>query len=155
MRLLLLLSIVLISSCGSTQKELIDKAIAKDPTILLQKEIPTVTIVASRKVVDSLSLPIDTMRVVKGEGISVNVFRFPTGSPCDTVLVSIAVGASTPADTIRDTVKVNVIDYSKVKEVEAKAFKNGSDSAWSKAFGMGVLVGGLIVLILSILLRKR
>ena len=145
---------LLLSGCHS-QKELIDKAIAKDPTILVQKEIPTVTIVPPKKVVDSLSLPIDTMRVMEGEGISVNVFRFPTGSPCDTVPVSIAVGASTPADTIRDTVEVNVIDYSKVKEVEAEAFKNGSDSAWSKAFGMGVLVGGLIVLILSILLRKR
>ena len=146
---------LLLSGCGSTQKELIDKAIAKDPTILVEKEIPMVTIVPPKKVTDSLSLPIDTMRVIEGEGINVNVFRFPTGSPCDSVPISIALGASTPADTIHDTVKVNVIDYSKVKEVEAEAFKNGSDSAWSKAFGMGVLVGGLIVLILSILLRKR
>jgi hypothetical protein len=145
---------LLLSGCHS-QKDLIDKAIAKDPTILVQKEIPTVTIVPPKKVTDSLSLPMDTMRVIDGHGISVNVFRFPTGSPCDTIPVSIAVGASTPADTIRDTVRVDVIDYSKVKEVEAEAFKNGSDSAWSKAFGMGLLIGGLIVLILSILLRKR
>ena len=145
MRLLLLLSIVLISSCKSTQKELIDKAIAKDPTILLQKEIPTVTIVASRKVVDSLSLPIDTMRVVKGEGISVNVFRFPTGSPCDTVLVSIAVGASTPADTIRDTVRIDVIDYSKVAEVKKKALSEGTIRGLLLGFVIGAIFASLII----------
>ena len=145
MRLLLLLSIVLISSCKSTQKELIDKAIAKDPTILLQKEIPTVTIVASRKVVDSLSLPIDTMRVVKGEGISVNVFRFPTGSPCDTVPVSIAVGASTPADTIRDTVRVDVIDYSKVAEVKKKALSEGTIRGLLLGFVIGAIFVALII----------
>ena len=145
MRLLLLLSIVLISYCKSTQKELIDKAIAKYPTILLQKEIPTVTIVASRKVVDSLSLPIDTMRVVKGEGISVNVFRFPTGSPCDTVLVSIAVGASTPADTIRDTVRIDVIDYSKVAEVKKKALSEGTIRGLLLGFVIGAIFVALII----------
>jgi hypothetical protein len=145
MRLLLLLSIVLISSCKSTQKELIDKAIAKDPTILLQKEIPTVTIVAPRKVVDSLLLPIDTMRVVEGEGISVNVFRFPTGSPCDTVPVSIAVGASTPADTIRDTVRVDIIDYSKVAEVKKKALSEGTIRGLLLGFVIGAIFASLII----------
>ena len=145
MRLLLLLSIVLISSCKSTQKELIDKAVAKDPTILLQKEIPTVTIVAPRKVVDSLLLPIDTMRVVEGEGISVNVFRFPTGSPCDTVPVSIAVGASTPADTIRDTVRVDVIDYSKVAEVKKKALSEGTIRGLLLGFVIGAIFASLII----------
>jgi hypothetical protein len=145
MRLLLLLSIVLISSCKSTQKELIDKAVAKDPTILLQKEIPTVTIVAPRKVVDSLLLPIDTMRVVEGEGISVNVFRFPTGSPCDTVPVSIAVGASTPADTIRDTVRVDIIDYSKVAEVKKKALSEGTIRGLLLGFVIGAIFASLII----------
>ena len=140
-----MLSIVLISSCKSTQKELIDKAIAKDPTILLQKEIPTVTIVAPRKVVDSLLLPIDTMRVVEGEGISVNVFRFPTGSPCDTVPVSIAVGASTPADTIRDTVRVDVIDYSKVAEVKKKALSEGTIRGLLLGFVIGAIFASLII----------
>jgi hypothetical protein len=145
MRLLLLLSIVLISSCKSTQKELIDKAVAKDPTILLQKEIPTVTIVAPRKVVDSLLLPIDTMRVVEGEGISVNVLRFPTGSPCDTVPVSIAVGASTPADTIRDTVRVDIIDYSKVAEVKKKALSEGTIRGLLLGFVIGAIFASLII----------
>ena len=145
MRLLLLLSIVLISSCKSTQKELIDKAIAKDPTILLQKEIPTVTIVAPRKVVDSLLLPTDTMRVVEGEGISVNVFRFPTGSPCDTIPVSIAVGASTPADTIRDTVRVDIIDYSKVAEVKKKALFEGTIRGLLLGFVIGAIFVALII----------
>ena len=124
---------------------MIDKAIAKDPTILLQKEIPTVTIVASRKVVDSLSLPIDTMRVVKGEGISVNVFRFPTGSPCDTVPVSIALGASTPSDTIRDTVRIDVIDYSKVSEVKKKALSEGTIRGLLLGFVIGAIFVALII----------
>jgi len=132
---------LLLSGCHS-QKDLIDKAIAKDPTILVQKEIPTVTIVAPKKVVDSLILPIDTMRVMEGEGISVNVFRFPTGSPCDTVPVSIAVGASTPADTIRDTVKVNVIDYSKVAEVKKKALTDGT----IRGLLLGFVIGAILLL---------
>ena len=135
---------LLISGCHS-QKELIDKAIAKDPTILVQKEIPTVTIVAPKKVVDSLSLPTDTMRVVEGEGISVNVFRFPTGSPCDTVPVSIAVGASTPADTIRDTVRVDVIDYSKVSEVKKKALSEGTIRGLLLGFVIGAIFASLII----------
>ena len=135
---------LLLSGCHS-QKELIDKAIAKDPTILVQKEIPTITIVAPKKVVDSLSLPIDTMRVIEGEGISVNVFRFPTGSPCDTVPVSIAVGASTPADTIRDTVEVNVIDYSKVAEVKKKALSEGTIRGLLLGFVIGAIFVALII----------
>jgi len=135
---------LLLSGCHS-QKDLIDKAIAKDPTILVQKEIPTVTIVAPKKVVDSLSLPIDTMRVIEGEGISVNVFRFPTGSPCDTVPVSIAVGASTPADTIRDTVEVNVIDYSKVAEVKKKALSEGTIRGLLLGFVIGAIFVALII----------
>ena len=135
---------LLISGCHS-QKELIDKAIAKDPTILVQKEIPTVTIVAPKKVVDSLSLPIDTMQAIKGEGISVNIFRFPTGSPCDTVPVAIAVGASTPADTIRDTVKVNVIDYSKVSEVKKKALSEGTIRGLLLGFVIGAIFASLII----------
>ena len=135
---------LLLSGCHS-QKELIDKAIAKDPTILVQKEIPTVTIVAPKKITDSLSLPIDTMRVVEGEGISVNVFRFPTGSPCDTVPVSIAVGASTPADTIRDTVRVNVIDYSKVAEVKKKALSEGTIRGLLLGFVIGAIFASLII----------
>ena len=135
---------LLLSGCHS-QKDLIDKAIAKDPTILVQKEIPTVTIVAPRKVVDSLSLPIDTMRVVKGEGISVNVFRFPTGSPCDSVPISIALGASTPADTIRDTVKVNVIDYSKVSEVKKKALTDGTIRGLLLGFVIGAIFASFII----------
>ena len=135
---------LLLSGCHS-QKDLIDKAIAKDPTILVQKEIPTVTIVAPKKITDSLSLPIDTMRVIKGEGISVNVFRFPTGSPCDTVPVSIAVGASTPADTIRDTVKVNVIDYSKVAEVKKKALSDGTIRGLLLGFVIGAIFASLII----------
>ena len=135
---------LLLSGCHS-QKELIDKAIAKDPTILVQKEIPTVTIVAPKKVTDSLSLPIDTMRVVKGEGISVNVFRFPTGSPCDSVPISIALGASTPADTIRDTVKVNVIDYSKVAEVKKKALSDGTIRGLLLGFVIGAIFVALII----------
>jgi len=135
---------LLLSGCHS-QKELIDKAIAKDPTILVQKEIPTVTIVAPKKVVDSLSLPIDTMRVIEGEGISVNVFRFPTGSPCDSVPISIALGASTPADTIRDTVKVNVIDYSKVKEVKKKALTDGTITGLLLGFVIGAIFVALII----------
>ena len=136
---------LLLSGCGSTQKELIDKAIAKDPTILVQKEIPTITIVAPKKITDSLSLPIDTMRVMEGEGISVNIFRFPTGSPCDTVPVSIAVGASTPADTIRDTVKVNVIDYSKVAEVKKKALTDGTIRGLLLGFVIGAIFASLII----------
>ena len=135
---------LLLSGCHS-QKDLIDKAIAKDPTILVQKEIPTVTIVPPKKVVDSLSLPIDTMRVIEGEGISVNVFRFPTGSPCDTVPVSIAVGASTPADTIRDTVEVNVIDYSKVAEVKKKALSEGTIRGLLLGFVIGAIFVALII----------
>ena len=135
---------LLLSGCHS-QKDLIDKAIAKDPTILVQKEIPTVTIVAPKKVVDSLSLPIDTMQAIKGEGISVNIFRFPTGSPCDTVPVSIAVGASTPADTIRDTVKVNVIDYSKVAEVKKKALSDGTIRGLLLGFVIGAIFASLII----------
>ena len=135
---------LLISGCHS-QKELIDKAIAKDPTILVQKEIPTVTIVAPKKVVDSLSLPIDTMQAIKGEGISVNIFRFPTGSPCDTVPVSIAVGASTPADTIRDTVRVDVIDYSKVAEVKKKALSDGTIRGLLLGFVIGAIFASLII----------
>ena len=135
---------LLISGCHS-QKELIDKAIAKDPTILVQKEIPTVTIVAPKKITDSLSLPIDTMRVMEGEGISVNIFRFPTGSPCDTVPVSIAVGASTPADTIRDTVEVNVIDYSKVAEVKKKALFEGTIRGLLLGFVIGAIFASLII----------
>jgi len=135
---------LLLSGCHS-QKDLIDKAIAKDPTILVQKEIPTVTIVAPKKVVDSLILPIDTMRVVEGEGISVNVFRFPTGSPCDTVPISIALGASTPADTIRDTVKVNVIDYSKVAEVKKKALTDGTIRGLLLGFVIGAIFVALII----------
>ena len=135
---------LLLSGCHS-QKDLIDKAIAKDPTILVQKEIPTVTIVAPKKVVDSLSLPIDTMQAIKGEGISVNIFRFPTGSPCDTVPVSIAVGASTPADTIRDTVKVNVIDYSKVAEVKKKALSEGTIRGLLLGFVIGAIFASLII----------
>lgn len=135
---------LLISGCHS-QKELIDKAIAKDPTILVQKEIPTVTIVAPKKVTDSLSLPIDTMRVMEGEGISVNVFRFPTGSPCDSVPVSIAVGASTPADTIRDTVRVDVIDYSKVAEVKKKALSDGTIRGLLLGFVIGAIFASLII----------
>jgi hypothetical protein len=135
---------LLLSGCHS-QKELIDKAIAKDPTILVQKEIPTITIVAPKKVVDSLSLPIDTMRAIKGEGISVNIFRFPTGSPCDTVPVSIAVGASTPADTIRDTVRVNVIDYSKVAEVKKKALSEGTIRGLLLGFVIGAIFASLII----------
>ena len=135
---------LLLSGCHS-QKDLIDKAIAKDPTILVQKEIPTVTIVAPKKVVDSLLLPIDTMRVMEGEGISVNVFRFPTGSPCDTVPVSIAVGASTPADTIRDTVRVNVIDYSKVAEVKKKALSEGTIRGLLLGFVIGAIFVALII----------
>jgi hypothetical protein len=135
---------LLLSGCHS-QKELIDKAIAKDPTILVQKEIPTVTIVAPKKVTDSLSLPIDTMRAIKGEGISVNIFRFPTGSPCDTVPVSIAVGASTPADTIRDTVRVNVIDYSKVAEVKKKALSEGTIRGLLLGFVIGAIFASLII----------
>ena len=135
---------LLLSGCHS-QKELIDKAIAKDPTILVQKEIPTVTIVAPKKITDSLSLPIDTIRVIKGEGISVNIFRFPTGSPCDTVPVSIAVGASTPADTIRDTVKVNVIDYSKVAEVKKKALSDGTIRGLLLGFVIGAIFASLII----------
>ena len=135
---------LLLSGCHS-QKDLIDKAIAKDPTILVQKEIPTVTIVAPKKVVDSLSLPIDTMQAIKGEGISVNIFRFPTGSPCDTVPVSIAVGASTPADTIRDSVKVNVIDYSKVAEVKKKALTDGTIRGLLLGFVIGAIFVALII----------
>ena len=135
---------LLLSGCHS-QKDLIDKAIAKDPTILVQKEIPTVTIVAPKKVVDSLSLPIDTMQAIKGEGISVNIFRFPTGSPCDTVPVSIAVGASTPADTIRDTVEVNVIDYSKVAEVKKKALSDGTIRGLLLGFVIGAIFASLII----------
>ena len=135
---------LLLSGCHS-QKDLIDKAIAKDPTILVQKEIPTVTIVAPKKITDSLSLPIDTIRVIKGEGISVNIFRFPTGSPCDTVPVSIAVGASTPADTIRDTVKVNVIDYSKVAEVKKKALSDGTIRGLLLGFVIGAIFASLII----------
>ena len=135
---------LLLSGCHS-QKELIDKAIAKDPTILVQKEIPTVTIVAPKKVMDSLILPIDTMRAIKGEGISVNVFRFPTGSPCDTVPVSIAVGASTPADTIRDTVRVDVIDYSKVSEVKKKALSEGTIRGLLLGFVIGAIFASLII----------
>ena len=135
---------LLLSGCHS-QKELIDKAIAKDPTILVQKEIPTVTIVAPKKVVDSLSLPIDTMQAIKGEGISVNIFRFPTGSPCDTVPVSIAVGASTPADTIRDTVRVDVIDYSKVAEVKKKALSEGTIRGLLLGFVIGAIFASLII----------
>ena len=135
---------LLLSGCHS-QKDLIDKAIAKDPTILVQKEIPTITIVAPKKVVDSLSLPIDTMQAIKGEGISVNIFRFPTGSPCDTVPVSIAVGASTPADTIRDTVKVNVIDYSKVAEVKKKALSDGTIRGLLLGFVIGAIFASLII----------
>ena len=135
---------LLLSGCHS-QKDLIDKAIAKDPTILVQKEIPTVTIVAPKKVVDSLSLPIDTMQAIKGEGISVNIFRFPTGSPCDTVPVSIAVGASTPADTIRDTVRVNVIDYSKVAEVKKKALSDGTIRGLLLGFVIGAIFASLII----------
>ena len=135
---------LLLSGCHS-QKELIDKAIAKDPTILVQKEIPTVTIVAPKKVVDSLLLPIDTMQVMEGEGINVNVFRFPTGSPCDTVPVSIAVGASTPADTIRDSVKVNVIDYSKVAEVKKKALSDGTIRGLLLGFVIGAIFASLII----------
>ena len=135
---------LLLSGCHS-QKELIDKAIAKDPTILVQKEIPTVTIVAPKKVVDSLLLPTDTMRVVEGEGISVNIFRFPTGSPCDTVPVSIALGASTPADTIRDTVRVNVIDYSKVAEVKKKALSEGTIRGLLLGFVIGAIFVALII----------
>ena len=135
---------LLLSGCHS-QKELIDKAIAKDPTILVKKEIPTITIVAPKKVMDSLILPIDTMRAIKGEGISVNVFRFPTGSPCDTVPVSIAVGASTPADTIRDTVKVNVIDYSKVAEVKKKALSEGTIRGLLLGFVIGAIFASLII----------
>ena len=135
---------LLLSGCHS-QKDLIDKAIAKDPTILVQKEIPTVTIVAPKKITDSLSLPIDTMRVMEGEGISVNIFRFPTGSPCDTVPVSIAVGASTPADTIRDTVKVNVIDYSKVAEVKKKALSDGTIRGLLLGFVIGAIFASLII----------
>ena len=135
---------LLLSGCHS-QKDLIDKAIAKDPTILVQKEIPTVTIVAPKKITDSLSLPIDTMRVMEGEGISVNVFRFPTGSPCDTVPVSIAVGASTPADTIRDTVRVNVIDYSKVAEVKKKALTDGTIRGLLLGFVIGAIFASLII----------
>jgi len=135
---------LLLSGCHS-QKDLIDKAIAKDPTILVQKEIPTVTIVAPKKVVDSLSLPIDTMRVIEGEGISVNVFRFPTGSPCDSVPISIALGASTPADTIRDTVKVNVIDYSKVAEVKKKALTDGTIRGLLLGFVIGAIFVALII----------
>ena len=135
---------LLLSGCHS-QKELIDKAIAKDPTILVQKEIPTITIVPPKKVTDSLSLPIDTMRVIKGEGISLNVFRFPTGSPCDTVPVSIAVGASTPADTIRDTVRVDVIDYSKVAEVKKKALSEGTIRGLLLGFVIGAIFVALII----------
>ena len=135
---------LLLSGCHS-QKDLIDKAIAKDPTILVQKEIPTVTIVAPKKVVDSLSLPIDTMQAIKGEGISVNIFRFPTGSPCDTVPVSIAVGASTPADTIRDTVRVDVIDYSKVAEVKKKALSEGTIRGLLLGFVIGAIFVALII----------
>ena len=135
---------LLLSGCHS-QKELIDKAIAKDPTILVQKEIPTVTIVPPKKVVDSLLLPTDTMQAIKGEGISVNVFRFPTGSPCDTVPVSIAVGASTPADTIRDSVKVNVIDYSKVAEVKKKALTDGTIRGLLLGFVIGAIFVALII----------
>ena len=135
---------LLLSGCHS-QKDLIDKAIAKDPTILVQKEIPTVTIVAPKKVVDSLSLPIDTMQAIKGEGISVNIFRFPTGSPCDTVPVSIAVGASTPADTIIDTVRVNVIDYSKVAEVKKKALSDGTIRGLLLGFVIGAIFASLII----------
>ena len=135
---------LLLSGCHS-QKDLIDKAIAKDPTILVQKEIPTVTIVAPKKVTDSLSLPIDTMQAIKGEGISVNIFRFPTGSPCDTVPVSIAVGASTPADTIRDTVRVNVIDYSKVAEVKKKALSEGTIRGLLLGFVIGAIFASLII----------
>ena len=135
---------LLLSGCHS-QKDLIDKAIAKDPTILVQKEIPTVTIVAPKKVMDSLILPIDTMQAIKGEGISVNIFRFPTGSPCDTVPVSIAVGASTPADTIRDTVRVNVIDYSKVAEVKKKALSEGTIRGLLLGFVIGAIFASLII----------
>ena len=135
---------LLLSGCHS-QKELIDKAIAKDPTILVKKEIPTITIVAPKKVMDSLILPIDTMRAIKGEGISVNVFRFPTGSPCDTVPVSIAVGASTPADTIRDTVRVDVIDYSKVSEVKKKALSEGTIRGLLLGFVIGAIFASLII----------
>jgi uncharacterized protein YceK len=135
---------LLLSGCHS-QKELIDKAIAKDPTILVQKEIPTITIVAPKKVMDSLILPIDTMRVMEGEGISLNIFRFPTGSPCDTVPVSIAVGASTPADTIRDTVRVNVIDYSKVAEVKKKALSDGTIRGLLLGFVIGAIFASLII----------
>ena len=135
---------LLLSGCHS-QKELIDKAIAKDPTILVQKEIPTITIVAPKKVMDSLILPIDTMRVMEGEGISLNIFRFPTGSPCDTVPVSIAVGASTPADTIRDTVEVNVIDYSKVAEVKKKALSEGTIRGLLLGFVIGAIFASLII----------
>ena len=135
---------LLLSGCHS-QKDLIDKAIVKDPTILVQKEIPTVTIVAPKKVVDSLLLPIDTMRVMEGEGISVNVFRFPTGSPCDTVPVSIAVGAATPAGTIRDTVRVNVIDYSKVAEVKKKALTDGTIRGLLLGFVIGAIFASFII----------
>ena len=135
---------LLLSGCHS-QKELIDKAIAKDPTILVQKEIPTITIVPPKKVTDSLLLPIDTMQAIKGEGISVNIFRFPTGSPCDTVPVSIAVGASTPADTIRDSVKVNVIDYSKVAEVKKKALTDGTIRGLLLGFVIGAIFVALII----------
>lgn len=136
---------LLLSGCGSTQKELIDKAIAKDPTILVQKEIPTITIVAPKVVVDSLLLPIDTMRAIKGEGISVNIFRFPTGSPCDTVPVSIAVGASTPTDTIRDTVRVDIIDYSKIAEVKKKALTDGTIRGLILGFAIGAIFVALII----------
>ena len=135
---------LLLSGCHS-QKDLIDKAIAKDPTILVQKEIPTVTIVAPKKVVDSLLLPTDTMRVMEGEGISVNIFRFPTGSPCDTIPVSIAVGASTPADTIRDTVRVDIIDYSKVAEVKKKALFEGTIRGLILGFVIGAIFVALII----------
>ena len=147
-----LLICLLITSCKSTQKELLDKAVAKDPTILISKEIPTVTIVAPKKVADSLMLPIDTMVVIQDEGkkISTNVYRFPLGNPCDTMPVSIAVGASTPSDTIRDTVRVDVIDYSKVEEVRKQSYQNG----WRQGFSLGILIGSLIMLVIVFSLKK-
>lgn len=137
---LVLIAFILSSCSGSWH---LKKAMSKDPS-LFTRFADTITI-PPIKIIDSLSISVGKPVIVSDNPkLKVNVQRFETGTPCDTLEIPIAVGAEYSGDTVfREKV---IVDYSKVDE----SFKKGVKEGWRKGFWKGVLV--TIILAVTFLL---